>query len=225
MSVNIAIDGPAGAGKSTLARQAAQRLGYIYADTGALYRTVGLYSLRNGVDTKNSAAVTATLDKIDISLGFTDEGQRVFLNGEDVSEAIRTPEASMGASDVSSVPEVRAFLLSLQKDIAKSNDCIMDGRDIGTVVLPDADVKIFLTASPEIRAKRRYDELVAKGQQVKYEDVLDDLIKRDYQDSHREIAPLKPAEDSVTLDTGDMNFEQSLDALVSLINKMLTDRS
>lgn len=225
MSVNIAIDGPAGAGKSTLARQAAQRLGYIYADTGALYRTVGLYSLRNGVDTKNSAAVAATLDKIDISLGFTDEGQRVFLNGEDVSEAIRTPEASMGASDVSSVPEVRAFLLSLQKDIAKSNDCIMDGRDIGTVVLPDADVKIFLTASPEIRAKRRYDELVAKGQQVEYKDVLDDLIKRDYQDSHREIAPLKPAEDSVTLDTGDMNFEQSLDALVSLINKMLSDRS
>ena len=224
MSVNIAIDGPAGAGKSTLARQAAQRLGYIYADTGALYRTVGLYSLRNGVDTKNSAAVAATLDKIDISLGFTDEGQRVFLNGEDVSEAIRTPEASMGASDVSSVPEVRAFLLSLQKDIAKSNDCIMDGRDIGTVVLPDADVKIFLTASPEIRAKRRYDELVAKGQQVEYKDVLDDLIKRDYQDSHREIAPLKPAEDSVTLDTGDMNFEQSLDALVSLINKMLSDR-
>ncbi|MGN1168603.1 MAG: (d)CMP kinase [Acutalibacteraceae bacterium] len=225
MSVNIAIDGPAGAGKSTLARQAAQRLGYIYADTGALYRTVGLYSLRNGVDTKKSAAVAATLDKIDISLGFTDEGQRVFLNGEDVSEAIRTPEASMGASDVSSVPEVRAFLLSLQKDIAKSNDCIMDGRDIGTVVLPDADVKIFLTASPEIRAKRRYDELVAKGQQVEYKDVLDDLIKRDYQDSHREIAPLKPAEDSVTLDTGDMNFEQSLDALVSLINKMLSDRS
>ena len=225
MSVNIAIDGPAGAGKSTLARQAAQRLGYIYADTGALYRTVGLYSLRNGIDTKDAAAVAATLDKIDISLGFTDEGQRVFLNGEDVSEAIRTPEASMGASDVSSVPEVRAFLLSLQKNIAKSNDCIMDGRDIGTVVLPDADVKIFLTASPEIRARRRYDELVAKGQQVKYGDVLDDLIKRDYQDSHREIAPLKPAEDSVTLDTGDMNFDQSLDALISLINKMLSDRS
>ncbi|MBQ8784264.1 MAG: (d)CMP kinase [Clostridia bacterium] len=221
MSVNIAIDGPAGAGKSTLARKAAEKLGYIYVDTGALYRTVGLYSIRKGYDTKDAEKVISTLDDIDIKLGFTDEGQRVYLNGEDVSEAIRTPEASMGASNVSAVPKVREFLFDLQKQIAKNNDCLMDGRDIGTVVLPDAQVKIFLTASPETRAKRRYDELVLKGSDVTYQEVLDDLIKRDYQDTHREIAPLKAADDAEIVDTSDFTFDESLDAILAVIAKKL----
>ncbi len=219
MCVNIAIDGPAGAGKSTLARKAAQELGYIYVDTGALYRTVGLYSIRKGYDTKDAQRVISTLKDIKIDLGFTDEGQRVYLNGEDVSEDIRTPEASMGASNVSAIPKVREFLFDLQKEIAKNNNCLMDGRDIGTVVLPNAQVKIFLTASPETRAKRRYDELVAKGADVTFQDVLDDLIKRDYQDTHREIAPLKAAEDAVILDTSELTFEGSLEAILSVIAK------
>lgn len=221
MSVNIAIDGPAGAGKSTLARKAAEKLGYIYVDTGALYRTVGLYSIRKGYDTKDANKVNSTLKDIDIKLGFTDEGQRVYLNGEDVSEAIRTPEASMGASNVSAIPKVREFLFDLQKQIAKNNDCLMDGRDIGTVVLPDAQVKIFLTASPETRAKRRYDELVLKGSDVTYQEVLDDLIKRDYQDTHREIAPLKAADDAEIVDTSDFTFDESLEAILAVIAKKL----
>ena len=217
MAINVAIDGPAGAGKSTIARRAAASLGFIYVDTGALYRTVGLYSIRKGYDTKDAEKVNSTLPDIDIKLGFSGTEQRVFLNGEDVSEAIRTPEASMGASNVSAIPQVREFLFDLQKDIAKNNDCLMDGRDIGTVVLPDAQVKIFLTASPETRAKRRYKELVEKGSDVKFEDVLDDLIKRDYQDTHREIAPLKAADDAVLLDTSELDFEGSLRAVLDII--------
>lgn len=217
MAINVAIDGPAGAGKSTIARRAAASLGFIYVDTGALYRTVGLYSIRKGYDTKDAEKVNSTLPDIDIKLGFSGTEQRVFLNGEDVSEAIRTPEASMGASNVSAIPQVREFLFDLQKDIAKKNDCLMDGRDIGTVVLPDAQVKIFLTASPETRAKRRYKELVEKGSDVKFEDVLDDLIKRDYQDTHREIAPLKAADDAVLLDTSELDFEGSLNAVLDII--------
>lgn len=221
MSVNIAIDGPAGAGKSTLARKAAEKLGYIYVDTGALYRTVGLYSIRKGYDTKDAEKVISTLGSIDIKLGFTDEGQRVYLNGEDVSDAIRTPEASMGASNVSAIPGVREFLFDLQKEIAANNNCLMDGRDIGTVVLPDAQVKIFLTASPETRAKRRYDELVQKGSDVTFQEVLDDLIKRDYQDTHREIAPLKAADDAEILDTSPLSFDESLEAILAVIAKKL----
>ncbi len=217
MAINVAIDGPAGAGKSTIARHAASSLGFIYVDTGALYRTVGLYSIRKGYDTKDAEKVNSTLPDIDIKLGFSGTEQRVFLNGEDVSEAIRTPEASMGASNVSAIPQVREFLFDLQKDIAKNNDCLMDGRDIGTVVLPDAQVKIFLTASPETRAKRRYKELIEKGSDVKFEDVLDDLIKRDYQDTHREIAPLKAADDAVLLDTSELDFEGSLNAVLDII--------
>ncbi len=221
MSVNIAIDGPAGAGKSTIARAAAQKLGYIYVDTGALYRTVGLYSIRKGYDTKDSEKVISTLNDIKITLGFKNGEQRVYLNSEDVSQAIRTPEASMGASNVSAIPEVREFLFDLQKNIAKENDCLMDGRDIGTVVLPDAQVKIFLTASPETRAMRRYKELIEKGSEVKYEDVLDDLIKRDYQDTHREVAPLKAADDAVTIDTSEYDFDGSLNAVINTIEKKL----
>lgn len=221
MSINVAIDGPAGAGKSTIARQAAKELGFIYVDTGALYRTVGLFSLRKGYDTKDAEKVVSTLSEIEIKLGFANGEQRVYLNGEDVSEAIRTPEASMGASNVSAIPKVREFLFDLQKQIAATNDCLMDGRDIGTVVLPNAQVKIFLTASPEIRATRRYKELIEKGADVKYEDVLDDLIKRDYQDTHREIAPLKAADDAIILDTSDMTLEENLQLVIKTVKEKL----
>lgn len=217
--INVAIDGPAGAGKSTVSRAAAKAVGFIYVDTGALYRAVGVYSLRNGVDTKDKPAVAATLHAITVDLVFENGEQKVLLNGEDVSVEIRTPPASMAASDVSAVPEVRAFLFDLQRDIAKRNNCIMDGRDIGTVVLPDAKVKIFLTASPEERATRRYRELVEKGTDVKYEDVLSELIERDYNDSHREIAPLKPAEDGVILDTTGLSLEESVNEIIKVIKE------
>lgn len=219
MAINVAIDGPAGAGKSSVAKLVSKKLGYIYVDTGALYRTVGLYSIRNGVDTKNPEAVAATLPNIKVELKFVDDTQHVFLNGEDVSEAIRTPEASMGASDVSAIPAVRAFLFDLQRDIAKNNNCIMDGRDIGTVVLPNAQVKVFLTASPESRADRRYKELIEKGEKVEYKDVLDDINKRDYQDSHREIAPLKQAEDAIFFDNSGCNLEQGAEKLLEIIKE------
>ena len=176
MAINIAIDGPAGAGKSSIAKLVSKELGYIYVDTGALYRTVGLYSIRKGIDTKDVEAVTATLKDIEVKLGFVDGAQHVFLNGEDVSDAIRTPEASMGASNVSAIPAVRTFLFDLQRDIVKNNNCIMDGRDIGTVVLPDAKVKIFLTASAEDRAMRRYEELKQKGVETTYEEVLSSVL-------------------------------------------------
>ena len=213
--INIAIDGPAGAGKSTISRRAAAALGFIYIDTGALYRTVGLVALRAGVDPSDSEAVTALLDdKLIVELRFVDGEQHMFLCGEDVSEAIRAPEASMAASAVSAIPAVRAFLFDLQKKMAHENNCIMDGRDIGTVVLPDAKVKIFLTASPEARAQRRYEELVNKGMDVSFDDVLADMKQRDYNDSHRAIAPLKPADDAILLDTSGNTLEQSV-ALVT----------
>lgn len=205
---NIAIDGPAGAGKSSIARAVSKELGFIYVDTGALYRAVGLYAIKNNIDTKDSEGVTAMLSNVSVELKFSDGEQCVFLNGSDVSADIRFPEASMAASNVSAIPSVRTFLFDLQRKIASENNCIMDGRDIGTVVLPNASLKIFLTASPEARAKRRYDELVAKGTDVDYNDVLADLNERDYQDTHREIAPLKPAEDSVILDTTDLTFAE-----------------
>lgn len=217
--INVAIDGPAGAGKSTVSRGAAKAVGYIYVDTGALYRAVGVNALRKGIDTKDKSAVAATLADISVDLVFENGEQKVLLNGEDVSTEIRTPPASMAASDVSAVPEVRAFLFDLQRDIAARNNCIMDGRDIGTVVLPDAKVKIFLTASPEERATRRYKELIEKGNDVNYKDVLEDLIQRDYNDSHREIAPLKPAEDSVIFDTTGLNLEESVEKIVKIIKE------
>ncbi len=220
--INVAIDGPAGAGKSTISRSAAKELGFIYVDTGALYRAVGVYALRNGIDSKNADEVGKSLEKITVELKFVGDVQHVFLNGEDVSEEIRLPEASMAASNVSAIPAVRAFLFDLQRDIAAKNNCIMDGRDIGTVVLPDARIKIFLTASPEIRAMRRYKELVQKGAKDTYEEVLSDLKIRDYNDSHREIAPLKPAEDSVTVDTSGLDLEQSVNKIISVIKEKMS---
>ena len=216
--INVAIDGPAGAGKSTISRAAAKELGYIYIDTGALYRTVGLNAMRKGADINDPESVVATItDDLKVELRFIDGEQRMFLNGEDVSDKIRTPEASSAASKVSAVPAVRQYLFDLQKDLAKNNNCIMDGRDIGTVVLPDAKVKIFLTASPEARAQRRYKELIEKGMDVKYDDVLADMIKRDYDDSHRAIAPLKQADDAVLADTSDCTLEESIALIIKII--------
>ena len=218
MIINVAIDGPAGAGKSTISRAAAKELGYIYIDTGALYRTVGLNAMRKGADINDPESVVATItDDLKVELRFIDGEQRMFLNGEDVSDKIRTPEASSAASKVSAVPEVRKYLFDLQKDLAKNNNCIMDGRDIGTVVLPDAKVKIFLTASPEARAQRRYKELIEKGMDVKYDDVLADMIKRDYDDSHRAIAPLKQADDAVLADTSECTLEESIELIIKII--------
>lgn len=217
--INVAVDGPAGAGKSTVSRAAAKEMGYIYVDTGALYRAVGVNTLRNGIDTKDRQAVAESLSDISVDLAFENGEQKVLLNGEDVSSEIRTPDASMAASDVSAVPKVRDFLFDLQRNIASKNNCIMDGRDIGTVVLPNAKVKVFLTASPEERAMRRFRELSEKGSSVKYEEVLEDLIKRDYNDSHREIAPLKQAEDGILLDTTGMTLEQSVENLIKIIKE------
>ena len=219
--MNVAIDGPAGAGKSTIARAAAKKLGFIYVDTGALYRAVGVYSLRNGLDTENPETVEGTLPHIQVELQFQDGVQHVLLNGEDVSEEIRTPQASMAASAVSAVPAVRRFLFDLQREIAAKNDCIMDGRDIGTVVLPQAEVKIFLTASPETRAMRRFKELQEKGAPDTYEAVLADLKQRDYNDSHRAVAPLKPAVDSVLVDTSALTLPQSVEKVIEVIKEKL----
>lgn len=217
--INVAIDGPVGAGKSSISRAAAKALGYIYVDTGALYRTVGVNALRHGLDTKSKEQVGETLKTIKVELKFVSDVQHVFLNGEDVSEEIRLPASSMAASDVSAIPEVREFLFDLQRDIAKNNNCIMDGRDIGTVVLPNAQIKIFLTASPESRAMRRFKELQLKGLPDTFEQVLDDLNRRDYNDSHREIAPLKAADDAIIVDTTNLNFEESIAEIIRIIKE------
>lgn len=219
--INIAIDGPGGAGKSTIARAVAAELGFIYVDTGALYRAVGLNALRHGIDTRNIDGIVKMLDETDVSLSFIDGEQRVMLNGEDVSTAIRLPEASMAASNVSAIPAVRQFLFDLQRKIAEENNCLMDGRDIGSVVLPNADLKLFMTASPETRAQRRFDELKAKGEDVKYSEILDELNKRDYQDSHREIAPLKQADDAILFDTSDLSFDEVKNKLIAMIKEKI----
>jgi len=219
--INIAIDGPAGAGKSTLARRAATELGYVYVDTGALYRAVALYMLQRGIDVNNSVAVGSVLPMIDVELKYVNGEQRVYLCGENVSSVIRTPEVSMAASNVSAIAKVREFLFDLQQNIAAAKNVIMDGRDIGTVVLPEAQVKIFLTASAEERAKRRYDELAAKGVSVVYEDVLADVKLRDYNDSNRPIAPLKPAADAITLDTTGLSLDESSQKLIEIIKNKL----
>ena len=220
MSIAIAIDGPAGAGKSSLSKAVAKELSFIYVDTGALYRTIGLSALRKGFDKNDTEQIVEMLNSIDVNLAFNDEGtQIVLLNGEDVSSYIRTPEVSMFASSVSAIPEVRGFLLDLQRGMAKKNNVIMDGRDIGTVVLPQAKIKIFLTASPETRAMRRYKENLEKGINCKYEDVLKDVNDRDFADSHREIAPLKPAKDSIIVDTSEYDFEGSKQLLLKVIKE------
>lgn len=213
----IAIDGPAGAGKSSIAKAAAKRLGFIYVDTGALYRTVALHLIKENIDPKDIEAVKAALPNIQVTMGHEEDGQHVYLCGEDVTGLIRTPEVSMMASTSSAIPEVRKFLFSLQTGMAEQYNVIMDGRDIGTVVLPNAQVKIFLTASPEVRAMRRYKELVEKGANDTYEEVLADVIKRDYQDTHRETAPLKPADDGVILDTSDLSFDEVIDELEKIV--------
>lgn len=218
--INIAIDGPAGAGKSTAAKLAAKELGFIYIDTGALYRSIGVAALRKGYDTTDAEKVNSLLPEISLSLKFVDGEQRVILNGEDVSREIRLPEASMAASNVSAIPEVRAFLLDMQKKLARENNCLMDGRDIGTVILPDAELKIFLTASAEIRADRRYKELIEKGTPKDYGELLSEIKQRDHNDSHRAVAPLKPAVDAYMLDSSDMSLEEVVAKIVSLAKEI-----
>ena len=217
--IQIAIDGPGGAGKSTISKAVAAKLGIVYVDTGALYRTVGYYVRKKELDPHDRDAVGAILPEISIEVAYVDGAQHVFLNGEDLGDKIRTPEMSMYASAVSAIPSVRAFLLETQKEIARKNSVIMDGRDIGTVILPNADVKIYLTASAECRAKRRYDELVAKGQDVRFEDVLREMNERDTQDSTREIAPAQAAEDAILVDNTGMNLEESVDAIIALVRE------
>ena len=221
--MKIAIDGPGGAGKSTVAKAVAKKLGIVYVDTGALYRTVGLYVAQKGVDPHNAEAVTALLPEIAIEVRYEEGRQHVYLNGVDHGDRIRTPQMSMYASAVSAIPAVRAFLLETQKDIARKNSVIMDGRDIGTVILPDAEVKIFMTASAECRARRRYDELIAKGQTVSYEDVLREMNERDHQDSNRAVAPAKPAPDAILLDNSDMNVEENAEAVIAIVRQRVPE--
>ena len=222
MNRNIAIDGPAGAGKSTAARRLARELGYIYVDTGAIYRTVGLYALRSGVAMEDSAGIAALLPRIRIELCYGEDGvQKMLLNGEDVSGEIRTPEISACASKVAAIPAVRDFLLEMQRELARTHHVVMDGRDIGTVVLPDAAVKIFLTATPETRARRRYLELQEKGSDESYEQVLAEVIRRDEQDMNRPVAPLKQAEDAVLADTSELNLEESVQLLLKIVREKL----
>ena len=218
--INVAIDGPAGAGKSTIAKAAAKELGFIYVDTGALYRAVAYNAVKTGA-IDDEQKIIDMLASTKVELKYVNGVQAVYLNGDDVSAFIRTPEISMGASKVSAIPQVRAFLLNLQREIAKTNNVIMDGRDIATVVLPDAEVKIFLFASPECRAERRYKELVEKGENVSFDDVLKDVNQRDYQDSHREIAPLKPSEESIMADTSELTLQESIDLIVNTIKEKI----
>ncbi len=220
--IAIAIDGPSGAGKSTIARAAAKKFGFIYVDTGAIYRTVGLAANRADIDRKDEKAVSAILPDMHIEMKYSEDGvQRMFLNGEDVSENIRLPDISLAASDVSALPAVRAFLMDMQRSMAEKHDVIMDGRDIGTVVLPDAELKIFLTASIEDRAYRRYQELIAKGVRTCYESVISDMENRDMQDSGRATAPLKAADDAVIIDTSGNTLEKSIDIICGLVAQRL----
>ena len=221
-TVNIAIDGPAGAGKSTMAKRLAKELGYYYVDTGAIYRTVAYFLDLLGISPKDIDGVSRYIDELTVEIEYDETGaQHKIMNGMDVTDDIRTPEISMNASTVSAHAVVREMLLDLQRDLAKTHNVIMDGRDIGTVVLPRATVKFFLTASAEVRAQRRTDEMLAKGQKADYKKVLDDIMKRDYQDSHREVAPLKQAKDSVVLDTSDLNEDQVIEKMKEIIGKKL----
>ncbi len=220
--IKIAIDGPSGAGKSTLAKEVAKKLDYVYVDTGALYRTVGWAAISRGIDRSDEVGIAAMLKEITVDLTYENGIQNVLLNGEDVSQSIRLPECSMAASAVSALPAVRQFLLDTQRNIAKHHNVIMDGRDIGTVVLPDAQIKIYLTASAEDRAKRRYEELCEKGIATTYDDVLADMKQRDYNDMHREIAPLQQAEDAILLDTSGNTLEKSVQVISDIIMNRLS---
>lgn len=215
----VAIDGPAGAGKSTIARAISREMSFAYVDTGALYRAIGLYMIKNRINGDES--IVSSLNKVKVDLKFVDNEQKILLCGEEVSGEIRTPEVSMMASRVSAILAVREFLLDLQRDLAKKNNVIMDGRDIGTVILPDADVKIFLTASLEKRAQRRYKEMLEKGLNVTYDGILSDIKKRDYDDFHRKVAPLKPAADAILVDTSDYSLEESIKLVLDVIRKKL----
>lgn len=218
--INVAIDGPVGAGKSSVARECAKRTGFIYVDTGALYRSCALFCMRKGVEISaaNESAIAEVLEKeLELTLDRIDGDQHVYINGEDVSDAIRTLEVSTAASAISALPAVRKYLLGTQRSIAAENNVIMDGRDIGTVILPNADLKIFITAKPEIRAQRRYDELIAKGENVSLGEVLIEVNRRDYNDTHRKEAPLKQAEDAILIDTSEINFEETVSGITDLI--------
>lgn len=221
--IRIAIDGPGGAGKSSVAKAVSRALGIIYVDTGALYRNIGLYMLDNQIDTKDAETVVPALKDISIELKFEDGRQVILLNGVDRGDEIRTPAASMAASNVSAIPAVRDFLLDLQRSIAKKNSVVMDGRDIGTVILPDAEVKIFLTASAKARAQRRFKELQAKGSDVSYEQVYNEMVERDRNDSTRSVAPCVPAEDAVYLDNSKLNQEETVDAILKIVKKKTKD--
>ncbi len=217
--IRIAIDGPGGAGKSSVAKALARELGILYMDTGALYRNIGLYMLDNGINPKDAPTVTDALKNVALDLKFVDGKQIILLNGENRGEEIRTPAASMAASDVSAIPSVREFLLNTQRDTAKKNSVIMDGRDIGTVILPDAEIKIFLTASPEARARRRYEELSAKGISTTYENVYNEMTERDKNDSTRDIAPCVQAEDAILVDNSDLTAQQTTEKILSIVKK------
>ena len=219
-NISIAIDGPSGAGKSTLARAIAAELGCLYVDTGAIYRTIGYYVLTHGIDPKDGAAVTKSLPDIQVELTYGEDGlQHMLLNGQDVTKQIRLPEVSLCASAVSAHPEVRAFLLDMQRQLARTHSVIMDGRDIGTVVLPEADVKVYLTASAQARARRRCAELEQRGTPEPFEKVLGEIEERDWNDTHRDVAPLRQAEDAVLLDTTELSFQESKTALLHIIRK------
>lgn len=219
--MKIAIDGPAGAGKSATAKAVAKELGFIYVDTGALYRGIGLYVIRKGAKASSIEEVVPLLAEIKIEMRHIEGEQHIFLNGEDVSGLIRTESVSAAASDVSAIPAVRDFLFDMQRDIAEKNDVIMDGRDIGTVVLPDAELKIFLTAKPEVRAERRFKQLLEKGIEANFDDVLADVIQRDYNDSHRDFRPLKLAEDGILLDNSELSFEETFEKIISLAKERM----
>lgn len=219
--VSVAIDGPSGAGKSTIAKRAAAHFSFIYVDTGALYRAIGYVAATKGCDTAVAEQVVPILNDIKLELKYIEGVQRVFANGEDVSDHIRTPEMSMNASNVSAIPKVREFLIDLQRNMAENNNVIMDGRDIGTVILPKAQVKIFLTASPEERAKRRYEEYISKNQKADYDEILQSVIKRDYNDSTRATAPLKQADDAILIDTTGFELENAVSLVIETIAKKL----
>lgn len=218
--IRIALDGPSGAGKSTIAKAVAAKLGLVYVDTGALYRSVGLYAIENGIDADDTDAIIASLDKIDIKMTYENGTQKVYLNGSDVGNRIRTPEASKYASVVSKIPRVREFLLGLQRERAEEGGVIMDGRDIGTSIIPDAELKVFMTASAEARAKRRFLELEEKGMPQPYDEVLRDIETRDKSDRERETAPCKPAPDAVQFVNDDYGIEESADYIISLIENL-----